>query len=81
MLLDANADSNVQTNEGDAPLHHSAFRGDYKMCYILLGKGANPNIQNFTLGRSPLHYAVDYNHAKIVELLMFHEASPMIQDR
>jgi ankyrin repeat protein len=47
MLLDHQADPNVQTNDGDTPLHHAAFRGDRRMMALLLKKGASPNIANF----------------------------------
>ena len=80
IILSHKGDPNVQTEEGDTPLHHAAFRGDRKMCKILLDSGADPNTANKTLGRTPLPYAVDYNHMNIVKLLLYKNADPMICD-
>jgi ankyrin repeat protein len=40
------------------------------MVYTLLKFGANPNLQNNTFGRTPLHYAVDYKNLTSVELML-----------
>jgi len=80
MLLSHKADPNIQTNEGDTPLHHAAFRGDRRMMNLLLKKSANPNVPNFRYGRTPLHYAVDYERVKAVSMMMYYEADPNIID-
>ena len=80
MLLSHKANPNIQTNEGDTPLHHAAFRGDRRMMNLLLKKGANPNIANFKYGRTPLHYAVDYDRIKAVGMMMYYEADSSIKD-
>ena len=46
LLLSFNAKVNAQQNEGDSPLHHSAFRGDLDMVELLLEHNADPNLRN-----------------------------------
>jgi ankyrin repeat protein len=47
---------------------------------LLLRHDANPNVKNFKLGQTPLHYAVDLGGAKIAEMMISYEASPLIKD-
>lgn len=81
ILLQYNADPNLQTKEGDTPLHVAAFRGDEKMVYLLLKYKADPNMQNHTYERTPLHYAVDFQHLRCSELMISFEAFPLIKDK
>jgi len=46
LLLAYKANVNMQQNEGDTPLHHSAFRGDFDMVNLLLESSADPNLKN-----------------------------------
>jgi ankyrin repeat protein len=46
MLLDAGADANAQNLLGDTPLYYAAFYRLNEAFYVLLSKGADPNIEN-----------------------------------
>ena len=46
---------------------------------LLLGKNANPNIQDED-GISPLHLAAQNGHTQVVELLLEHEAEKDIKN-
>jgi ankyrin repeat protein len=57
------------------------MRGDSHMVLLLLRFGADGNIRNSEFQKTPLHYAVELCYNKIVELLISHEASPLVADR
>lgn len=50
------------------------------MSKLLLIYKSSPDIPNTVFGRTPLHYAVDYGHSKIVKLFMKYSASTEIED-
>ena len=85
LLLQYGADPNFQQNEGDTPLHFSAFRGDVEMMRLLLENEGNPNIKNKVVryiqsGRTPLHYAVDCGYVECVTVMIKGDADPYIKD-
>jgi hypothetical protein len=80
-LLKADANPNVQQQEGETPLHLAARKGYLQVSEVLLKFRANPNLCNSELGRTPMHYAVEYGHRSLVDLLVAHGASLMIQDK
>lgn len=47
---------------------------------MLLRSGANPNVPNTVFGRTPLHYAVDYEQIKLVKLITHYNSDPFIKD-
>jgi hypothetical protein len=80
-LLQAGANPNLQQQEGETPLHLAACKGNLRVIEVLLKFKANPNLCNSALGRTPLHYAVEYNHPSLIDLLVAHGASLAIQDK
>jgi|Transcript_23989 ankyrin repeat protein len=50
------------------------------MCELLLQYKANPNLQNFVTGRTPLHYAVDCGYYECVRILLKYEGNPLLKD-
>lgn len=81
LLLDFNADPNIQQHDGNTPLHHAASSGDLKIVSLLLNYKGNPNITNSILGRTPLHNAVDGGHEKIVKLMVKYDGNAELRDR
>ena len=51
------------------------------MINLLLKNGANPNLENYRYGRTPLHYAVDYERVKSVALMMTYDANAYQKDK
>jgi hypothetical protein len=68
-LLSRQADPNLQTNLGDAPLHLAADQSHQ----------ANPNIQQND-GETPLHSCAFKGDTKMVQILLKHGASPNVQN-
>ncbi len=60
MLVDAGADVNAQTEDGDTPLHAAApcETTEVEMIKFLLANGADVNAKNIT-GCTPLYFAKD----------------------
>jgi len=69
LLLDKNADINVQNLAGDTALILASIRMRPKFVKLLLQHGANPNIQN-NKGETALMYAVSEGYGDIVQLLI-----------
>ena len=81
LLLQYKSDPDSQQNDGETPLHLACFKGDYEMALLLLEHKASPNYQNFTFGKTPLHYAVDYSYANIVTLLIQYHVNIELKDK
>lgn len=64
--------------ENTSPLMGAAKKGDYKMTYDLLSKGADPNLQD-TEQNTALFYAVKANHTRVATLLVEFGANPYIK--
>jgi ankyrin repeat protein len=47
----------------------AAQYGSFRICELLINAGYNVNAQNFQ-GNTPLHYAINFFHRKIVNLLI-----------
>lgn len=56
LLLEENEDVNLQTYDGDSPLHIACQNGHGRIVKLLLEKRANVNLQKRN-GDSPLHVA------------------------
>jgi ankyrin repeat protein len=81
ILLEHNADPNIQTNEKRmAPLHQAALRGNHECVRILLKYGADANLQN-SEGKTPLAMAVLAHDIASVQILLEHKADPTIKDK
>lgn len=79
LLLNNNADINLQNIFGVTPINEATYHGRTKILKTLLAKDARsintPNKHRLT----PLHVAMKKNHIDIVELLLEHGANPTIQ--
>ena len=51
------------------------------MVGALLKRNANPNVKNLSYGQTALHYAVDLENVKVVEMMIAYGASPLIKDK
>ena len=57
--------TNVRNGEGMTPLHIAAIRGYDEMTNLLLRRGAQTDVKNYTQMRAPLHFACQYNHPRV----------------
>ncbi|CAG9319899.1 unnamed protein product [Blepharisma stoltei] len=80
LLIRYGANPNSVTIEGEIPLHNAAFRGDKYMVELLLSNNSEPNKKNNFLGRTPLHYAAEYNSIDCISLLLKYFADKCIRD-
>ena len=71
LLLEHNADVNIQEKHGFTPLHWCAFKGYENLCRLLLEHNADVNIQDKD-GSTPLHLSARRNRdcSKIIDLLV-----------
>jgi uncharacterized protein len=79
MLLDFNANPNVQDDSGRTALLEAAGRGHANMVIALLRHGADPNLQDCD-GRTALICAAAREGAAVVSLLLDHGANPNAQE-
>ena len=68
ILLEHNADLNVQANDGETPLYTASNWGTLEAVRLLLKHGADLEVKN-GMGRTALQIAAESGHGKIVELL------------
>ena len=73
MLLEHNADVNIQGNGGYTPLHLCAREGNENLCRLLLEHNADVNIQDND-GDTPLNWCVFEGNEKLRRLLLEHNA-------
>ncbi|TPP60524.1 Ankyrin-2 [Fasciola gigantica] len=74
LLLEAGASSSARTKKGFTPLHLASKRGRLNAARLLIQaqpKNVNACGQN---NLTPLHVATHYNHLRLVELLLDHDA-------
>lgn len=79
-LLSHSGNPNLKTALGETPLHLATFRGDIQMVEELLKCGADPGLTNTHLSRSPLHYAVEYEHIECCLALLKYNADLHMED-
>jgi ankyrin repeat protein len=65
----AGANTEVQTNQSDTPLHHAASRGHLSVVKALLAVGANILAAN-NRGYLPVHVAVGNGHSELSKYLL-----------
>ena len=71
LLLEHNADVNIQDADGYTPLHLCARKGNENLCRLLLEHNADVNIQGKD-GSTPLHLSARRKRdcSKIIDLLV-----------
>lgn len=75
------ADINSIDNSGHAPLHWAVARNNLELMGLLIGNGAEIDIQDERHGRTALHWAAYHDKFEIVKLLVNKGADWNIQDR
>ncbi|WP_405054862.1 ankyrin repeat domain-containing protein [Wolbachia pipientis] len=75
------ADINSIDNSGHAPLHWAVARNNLELMGLLIGNGAEIDIQDERHGRIALHWAAYHDKFEIVKLLVNKGADWNIQDR
>merc|ERR1712137_919654 len=68
-----------ETQQGNTPLHLAVTGEDIQTITFLLENGANPNNAN-AYGETPLHWAAEYNHTRVIELLRNRGASTKLRN-
>ena len=79
-LLKGKADPDITDNNGTAPLHICCIAGSLEITEVLLRSKANPNILDDVTKATPLYYAVDGIHIKVLQSLVSFNADPNIHD-
>ncbi|WP_265024863.1 MULTISPECIES: ankyrin repeat domain-containing protein [unclassified Wolbachia] len=74
-------DINSIDNSGIAPLHWAVARNNLELMGLLIGNGAEIDIQDERHGRTALHWAAYHDKFEIVKLLVNKGADWNIQDR
>ncbi|KAK9870480.1 hypothetical protein WA026_008038 [Henosepilachna vigintioctopunctata] len=75
VLLEFEANPNMQDANGNTPLHLACMQGNEGVIRVLLEHGANINVKN-QLDKIALHYAAMFGCSKIVRLLLAKGANP-----
>ncbi|XP_065191802.1 espin-like protein [Sycon ciliatum] len=76
----------VEINEGDKThynwtlLHLCAMRGNDRLANILIGRGADVNVQDSRDRRTPLHEAVRWNKINVVKVMLSHDSDGVTLD-
>jgi len=82
LLLNFNADPNIQISDGNTPLHLSVIKQNVLIVKLLLKHKANPNIQCQTYNQSPVHLAIKNNvDPTILLLLVQYNGSLVLRDK
>ena len=78
LLLKADANPNLQVNDGCTPLYIASQNGHTDTVALLLKANANPNLQKDN-GATPLYIASQNGHTDTVALLLKADANPNLQ--
>ena len=79
LLLNQQADPNIQNNNGATALHIASQNGHYQVVELLLNQQADPNIRNNN-GATALYIASKRGYYQVVELLLNQQADPNIKE-
>ncbi|XP_052060294.1 uncharacterized protein LOC127700721 [Mytilus californianus] len=60
------------------PLHLSAEKGNFELCKLLLGHGANIDVKTSVLGLRPWHLALYHGYADVLDVLLTNRRSTYI---
>jgi ankyrin repeat protein len=82
ILLEAGADPNAQSGQGDTPLRYSVQENNYEMVTLLLEHGASKTINKFggDMGLTALGIAASQLDIKMIKLLIHAGADLSIRD-
>jgi cytohesin len=68
------ADPRAARGNNFTPLHSAAMQGHAAVCEVLLGAGAEVNVQTNPQGYAPLHSAAFAGHIEAIRVLLAHGA-------
>jgi cytohesin len=71
LLLANKADVNAKADNGGAPLHEAAYKGNREVAEVLLANKADVNAKD-NAGNTPLHLAAASGNKDVAELLRHH---------
>ena len=80
LLVEHNADVNIQDKDGYTPLYWCASKGNENLCRLSLKHNADVNIQN-NQRYTPLHLCAREGNQNLCTLLLEHNADLNIQDK
>lgn len=81
LLLQHNADPNLNDRHGESPLYKAILMGESDIARVLLIYGANPNFGRIIHGDQPLLNTAIWRHNQdMVKLLLQYGANPNIQN-
>ena len=69
------ADPRAARNNNFTPLHSAAMQGHAAVCEVLIGAGAEVNVQTDPQGYAPLHSAAFAGHIGAIRVLLAHGAN------
>jgi cytohesin len=69
------ADPRAARNNNFTPLHSAALQGHAAVCEMLIGAGAEVNVQTDPQGYAPLHSAAFAGHIEAIRVLLAHGAN------
>ena len=79
LLVEHNAEVNIQDNDGVTPFHWSVIKGNENLCRLLIEHNADVNTQDKREGYTPLHLCVFEGNENLSRLLLEHNADVNIQ--
>ena len=68
-LLTKKADLNIKDRQGRTALHHTQWKGNYKIARLLIASGASMNEPDYA-GFTILNYAAILGHVRLVVILL-----------
>jgi ankyrin repeat protein len=68
------ADPRAARNNNFTPLHSASMQGHAAVCEVLIGAGADVNVQTNPQGYAPLHSAAFGGHVAAIRVLLAHGA-------
>lgn len=80
MLLDGNANPNVEDSTGARPIHSAAALGHSEVVRLLIDNGADINVAENHYGLDPLMLATDLGREAVVQLLLERGANRKYED-
>ena len=72
--------ADIVDQQGNSLVGMAAMTGSWQMLELLLERGMSPDQPNYE-GNTPLHYAVNANYLKIIDLLIFYGADEKAENK